>query len=120
MNCHLDRSVPGFPATLHWTGPRVRLSVRERRMKCTNATKFHRKSGVAQWRDLQCAPRASRIFRTKSKPLSLLRLTPCLRFARPIHECFATFGPPPVLVHKKKLPHSAAVREFPNSAPYLE
>jgi hypothetical protein len=21
-------------------------------MKCTNATKFHRKSGVAQWRDL--------------------------------------------------------------------
>jgi hypothetical protein len=25
----------------------VRLSVRERRMKCTNATKFHRKSGGA-------------------------------------------------------------------------
>jgi hypothetical protein len=22
-------------------------------MKCTNATNFHRKSGVAQWRDLQ-------------------------------------------------------------------
>jgi hypothetical protein len=22
-------------------------------MKCTDATKFHRKSGVAQWRDLQ-------------------------------------------------------------------
>jgi hypothetical protein len=22
-------------------------------MKCTNATKFHRKSGVAQWRDLR-------------------------------------------------------------------
>jgi hypothetical protein len=22
-------------------------------MKCTNATKFHRKSGVAKWRDLQ-------------------------------------------------------------------
>jgi hypothetical protein len=48
-----DRSVPGFPATQHWTGPRVRLSVRERRMKCDNATKFHRKSGVAKWRDLQ-------------------------------------------------------------------
>jgi hypothetical protein len=31
----------------------VRLSVRERRMKCTNATKFHRKSGVAKWRDLR-------------------------------------------------------------------
>jgi hypothetical protein len=47
MNCHPDRSVPGFPATLHWTGPRVRLSVRERRMKCTNAIEFNRKSGGA-------------------------------------------------------------------------
>src|SRR5580698_6153482 len=26
---------------------------KEGRMKCINATKFHRKSGVAQWRDLQ-------------------------------------------------------------------
>jgi hypothetical protein len=25
---------------------------KEGRMKCTNATKFHRKSGVAKWRDL--------------------------------------------------------------------
>jgi hypothetical protein len=33
--------------TQHWTSPRVRLSVRERRMKCINAIKFHRKSGVA-------------------------------------------------------------------------
>ncbi len=47
QRCHPDRSVPGFPATLHWAGPRVRLSLRERRMKCTNATKFHRKSGGA-------------------------------------------------------------------------
>src|SRR3984885_11720059 len=39
----------------------MRLSVRERRMKCTSATKFHRKSGGAQWRDLRCAPRASQI-----------------------------------------------------------
>ena len=54
-------SRPGFPATLHWTKPRVRLSVRERRMKCTNATKFHRKSGGAKPRDLRCAPRTSQI-----------------------------------------------------------
>jgi hypothetical protein len=39
----------------------MRLSVRERRMKCTNATKFYRKSGGAQWRDLRCASRASQI-----------------------------------------------------------
>ncbi len=47
QKCHPDRSVPGFPATQHRTRPRVRLSVRERRMKCTNATMFYRKSGGA-------------------------------------------------------------------------
>jgi hypothetical protein len=26
-NCHPDQSGPGFPATLHWTQPRVRLSL---------------------------------------------------------------------------------------------
>jgi hypothetical protein len=52
QKCHPDRSVPGFPAERHWTWQRVRLSARERRMKCTNATNFHRKSGVAKWRDL--------------------------------------------------------------------
>jgi hypothetical protein len=31
----------------------VRLSVRERRMKCIRATTFHRKSGGAKWRDPQ-------------------------------------------------------------------
>ena len=34
---------------------------KEGRMKCNNATKSHRKSGVAKWRDLRCAPRASQI-----------------------------------------------------------
>jgi hypothetical protein len=32
--------------------PRVRLSVKESRMKLANATTLDRKSGVAQWRDL--------------------------------------------------------------------
>jgi hypothetical protein len=50
--CHPDRSVPGFPATVPWRKPRVRPSVKKGRMRCTSATKFHRKSGVAQWRDL--------------------------------------------------------------------
>src|SRR5713226_1126390 len=27
--CHLDRSEPGFPASLPWTRPRVRLSLRK-------------------------------------------------------------------------------------------
>jgi hypothetical protein len=31
-------SVPGFPATQHWTRPRVRLSLKERRMMFSNAT----------------------------------------------------------------------------------
>src|ERR1700722_14680473 len=44
---HPDRSVPGFPTSLHWTWPRVRFSVGEGRIKCTNAAKFGRKSGGA-------------------------------------------------------------------------
>jgi hypothetical protein len=47
QHCRPDRSVLGFPATQHWTSPRVRLSVRERRIRCTNATKLNRKSGGA-------------------------------------------------------------------------
>jgi hypothetical protein len=41
--CHLDRSVPGFPATRHRTERRVRLS--ERRMQCINAIKFNGNPG---------------------------------------------------------------------------
>ena len=41
-------SVPGFPATLHWTQPRVRFSVGENSMKSVNANKINRKSGVAE------------------------------------------------------------------------
>jgi hypothetical protein len=29
QNCHPDRIVPGFPATLHWTRHRVRPSVKK-------------------------------------------------------------------------------------------
>ncbi len=50
--CHLDRSVPGFPATRHRTRPRVQPCFKERRMMFANATNFYRKSGAAQWRDL--------------------------------------------------------------------
>src|SRR6267154_5712607 len=46
-------SRPGFPATLLWTGLRVRLSLKERRMRFVNAIKVHRKSGGAKPRDLQ-------------------------------------------------------------------
>jgi hypothetical protein len=40
-----DRSVPEFPATQHWTRPRMRLSLKERRIMFANATNFNRKSG---------------------------------------------------------------------------
>ena len=49
------QSVAGFPATQHWTKARVRVSLKERRMRSANATNVHRKSGVAERRDLQCA-----------------------------------------------------------------
>jgi hypothetical protein len=48
-------SVPGFPATQHWTKPRVRAFLfKERRMRSANATKIYRKSGVAKsWFDVR-------------------------------------------------------------------
>jgi hypothetical protein len=51
--CHPDRSEPGFPATQCYTRPRVRLSLKERRMRSANAIKVHRKSGEAERRDLR-------------------------------------------------------------------
>jgi hypothetical protein len=46
-------SRPGFPATQHWTETRVRLSLKERRMRSASATNLHRKSGGAKPRDLR-------------------------------------------------------------------
>jgi hypothetical protein len=47
QNCHFacpgapwDRSVPGFPASLHWIRPRTLLSLKERRMMFDNASNF--------------------------------------------------------------------------------
>src|ERR1700691_523307 len=53
QNCHLDRSVPGFPVTRHSPTPACAAFSKESRMKFANATNLHRKSGVAQWRDLR-------------------------------------------------------------------
>jgi hypothetical protein len=39
------RHEPGFPATLHWTEPRVRLSVKKGALKFANANNLDRKSG---------------------------------------------------------------------------
>jgi hypothetical protein len=41
-----------YPDFLPRSTARVRLSLEERRMRSANATKVHRKSGVAKWRDL--------------------------------------------------------------------
>jgi hypothetical protein len=55
---------------------------KEGRMKCTNATKFNRKSGGAEWRDLQFngpvlqmfSPRASSNFEEPTTICPILRL----------------------------------------------
>src|SRR5271156_2683669 len=52
QNCHPDRSVPGFPATRNTPAATCAAFSKESRMKFANATNLHRKSGVAQWRDL--------------------------------------------------------------------
>jgi hypothetical protein len=51
--CHLDRSVPGFPTSLHSTAATDATLRKERRMKPTDQAALHRKSGGAEWRDLQ-------------------------------------------------------------------
>jgi hypothetical protein len=66
--CHPDRSEPGFPATRHSPTSTCAAFVKESRRKFANATKFNRKSGVAQWRDLLCA-----IPRNDSRLRDLLR-----------------------------------------------
>ena len=53
QNCHLDRSVPGFPATQHSETTAYAAFSKESRRKFANATNANRKSGVAQWRDLR-------------------------------------------------------------------
>jgi hypothetical protein len=70
----------------------VRLSVRERRMKCINATKFHRKSGGAQWRDLLFPPITNDLREKRHPPLchpdrSVAQWRD-LRFCRPLLEMF--------------------------------
>jgi hypothetical protein len=55
-----DRSEPGFPATRPSPTPTCALSVKESRMKLTDATNPNRKSGVAKPRDLLFHFRAQR------------------------------------------------------------
>jgi hypothetical protein len=68
-------SRPGFPATQHWTKPRVRLSLKERRITFANATKFNRKSGGAQPRDLQFSGPLLEMFFDRAYPDFLPRST---------------------------------------------
>jgi hypothetical protein len=52
---HLDRSVLGFPTSMHSTTATYATLRKERRMKPTDQAALHRKSGGAEWRDLQFA-----------------------------------------------------------------
>jgi hypothetical protein len=61
-------SRPGFPATQHWTKPRVRLSLKERRMRSASATNLNRKSGGAKPRDLQFFQSASNADQSTALP----------------------------------------------------
>jgi hypothetical protein len=53
-SCVFRQSEPGFPATLDTAA--CAPFRKERRMKFAEATKFHRKSGGAKWRDLRLKP----------------------------------------------------------------
>jgi hypothetical protein len=51
--CHPDRSVPGFPTSRLLATATFAALLRESRMPFISATSLNRKSGGAQWRDLQ-------------------------------------------------------------------
>jgi hypothetical protein len=51
--CHPDRSVPGFPVTRHSPTATYAAFSEESRLRIANATKFDRKSVVAEWKDLR-------------------------------------------------------------------
>ena len=71
--CHLDRSVPEFPtSTLSITATYAALR-KESRTYLTDDTTLHRKSGGAQWRDLQSRPTPKPISPTAT-PLPLCHL----------------------------------------------
>jgi hypothetical protein len=55
QNCHPDRSAPGFHVTRYSPTPACAAFNKKSRMKFANATKFDRKSGVAERSDLQFA-----------------------------------------------------------------
>jgi hypothetical protein len=59
------QSVPGFPASLHWTRPRMRLSLKGRRIMFDNASNYYIKSGVAERRDLCVDASSWRCFSTE-------------------------------------------------------
>jgi hypothetical protein len=60
--CHPDRSGAGFPISQCQQRPPMRLSFKESRTESINATVVDRKSGGAQWRDLQFSGPFSEMF----------------------------------------------------------
>src|ERR1700723_2306228 len=59
--------------------------LKEGRMKCENDTRFHRKSGVAQWRDLQFRGPVLEMFLTRTSP-KLIFPTPDEAFRRAVRR----------------------------------
>jgi hypothetical protein len=61
--CHLDRSGPGFPTSLLLITATYATLSKERRTSLTDETAHNRKSGGAEWRDLQFCPTLADDFR---------------------------------------------------------
>ena len=76
--CRLDRSVPEFPTSQHSTAATHATLRQERRRNSIGVTTLNRKSGVAQWRDLQFnlvgVGRTSGSVHTPSHPTPLCHL----------------------------------------------
>ena len=93
-------------------------------MKCTNAIKFHRKSGGAEWRDLLCAPpepnctREYREFVASAAPVARFRLAGAVSAGSAVDSavCFAA----PVAASRSAYSAEACSAEACSAAAYSE
>jgi hypothetical protein len=104
--CHLDRSVPGFPTSLHLTTATNAALSKEGRTHLTGHATLDRKSGGAEWRDLRSPFLAERVCFSSGAPGRVPHVAPAQPglhglnmpgrspFLFPFRRAHGPYGPP--------------------------
>jgi hypothetical protein len=117
MNCHPDRSEPGFPVTLPSPTPAYAAFSKESRMKFANATDLNRKSGERSGGTC-CSlvqhptrPESSLVHRERSASQIFACYSACWRGVEGPRQCYLTYTVRSFLTtepHKLRLTRLAA------------